>query len=154
MVIMMVGVISIEVDFPWGFQIYVIFVVLSEKWLLGTSPYLEDILHTPEVPDGNHDGWDKIHWTGFCLRFPKIYNTTGCLVENCYQEPPHTWRMSSILLRFLIVILMAGVNFIEPDVDVDADADFDAQVMLSCEIRLLCSLMKKVNKQQTTNTWS
>ena len=73
-------------------------------------------------------------------------------MENCYQEPPHTWRMSSILLRFLIVILMAGVNFIEPDVDVDADADFDAQVMLSCEIRLLCSLMKKVNKQQTTNT--
>ena len=37
------------------------FVVLNEKWLLGNSPYLEDILHTPEVPDGNHDGWDKIH---------------------------------------------------------------------------------------------
>ena len=55
----------------------------------------------------------------------------GCLVENCCQEPPHTWRMSSILLRFLMVILMAGVIFTEPDVDVDADAD--AEVMSSVE---------------------
>ena len=42
--------------------------------------------------------------------------------------------MSSILLRFLMVILMAdGVIFTEPDVDVDADADVDvdAEVMLS-----------------------
>ena len=43
----------------------------------------------------------------------------GCLVENCCQEPPHTWRMSSILLRFLMVIMMAGIIFTEPDVDVD-----------------------------------
>ena len=50
-------------------------------------------------------------------------------MENCCQEPPHTWRMSSILLRFLMVILMAGVIFAEPDVDVDADVD--AEVMLS-----------------------
>ena len=41
--------------------------------------------------------------------------------------------MSSILLRFLMMILMAGVIFTEPDVDVDADADVDvdAEVMLS-----------------------
>ena len=53
-----------------------------------------------------------------------------------------------------MVILMAGVIFTEPDVDVDAyaDADVDAEVMLSWEIRLLCALLKKVNKQwrQTT----
>ena len=35
--------------------------------------------------------------------------------------------MSSILLRFLMVIMMVGVIFIEPDVDADADAD--AEVM-------------------------
>ena len=54
-------------------------------------------------------------------------------MENCCQEPPHTWRMSSILLRFLMVILMAGVIFTESDVDVDAyaDADVDAEVMLT-----------------------
>ena len=51
------------------------------------------------------------------------------LMQNYCQEPPHTWRMSSILLRFLMVILMAGVIFAEPDVDVDVDAD--AEVMLS-----------------------
>ena len=41
--------------------------------------------------------------------------------------------MSSILLRFLMVILMAGVIFTEPDVDVDAyaDADVDDEVMLT-----------------------
>ena len=38
----------------------------------------------------------------------------------------HTWRMSSILLRLLMVILMAGVIFIKPDVDADVDADADA----------------------------
>ncbi len=57
MLIMMVGVISIELDFSWGFQKYVTLVVLSEKWLSGTSPYLEDILHPPELPDGDHDGY-------------------------------------------------------------------------------------------------
>ena len=37
--------------------------------------------------------------------------------------------MSSIFLRFLMVIMMVGVIFIEPDVDVDAYADADAEVM-------------------------
>ena len=52
-------------------------------------------------------------------------------MENYCQEPPHTWKMSSILLRFLMVILMAEVIFTEPDVDVDAyaDADADTEVM-------------------------
>ena len=36
--------------------------------------------------------------------------------------------MSSILLRFLMVILMAGVIFTEPDVDVDVDTDTDIEV--------------------------
>ena len=49
-------------------------------------------------------------------------------MENCCQEPPHTWRMSSILLRFLMVILMAGVIFTEPDVNVDVDADADLEL--------------------------
>ena len=35
---------------------------------------MEEILHPLEVPDGNHDDFDQIHQTGFCLRFPKIYN--------------------------------------------------------------------------------
>ena len=45
----------------------------------------------------------------------------------------HTWRMSSILLRFLMVILMPGVILTEPEVSVDADADADAdtELMLS-----------------------
>ena len=48
-------------------------------------------------------------------------------MENCCQEPPHTWRMSSSLLRFLMLILMAGVIFTELEVSVDVyvDADFD-----------------------------
>ncbi len=33
------------------------------------------------------------------------------LMQNYCQESPHTWRMSFILLRFLMVILMAGVIF-------------------------------------------
>ena len=38
--------------------------------------------------------------------------------------------MSSILLRFLMVIMMSGIIFTEPDVDVDADAGADANVEL------------------------
>ena len=54
-------------------------------------------------------------------------------MKNSCQEPPCTWRMSSILMRFLMVILMAGVILSEPEVsvDVDADADADAQLILS-----------------------
>ena len=74
-VIMMVGIIPIELDCSWGLKKYVILVVLSGKWLSGTSPYLEDIIHSPTVPDGDHDGWDHLHWTGFFLRFP---NYLGC----------------------------------------------------------------------------
>ena len=52
-----------------------------------------------------------------------------------------------------MVILMARVIFIKPDVDADADADADAELMLSWEIRLFSVLLKKVNddkQQQTT----
>ena len=31
------------------------------------------------------------------------------------QEPPHTWRTSSIILRFLMMIMMVGIIFIELD---------------------------------------
>ena len=50
-----------------------------------------------------------------------------------------------------MVILMAGVIFTEPDVDVDADGDVDVddEVMLSWEIRLLFGLLKKVNNERT-----
>ena len=37
------------------------------------------------------------------------------IFENFCQEPPHTWRITSILLRFLMVIMMAGVIFLELD---------------------------------------
>ncbi len=50
-----------------------------------------------------------------------------CLVENGRQEHPHTWMMSSFFpLMSLIMILMAGVTFTEPEVSVDADTDIDA----------------------------
>ena len=61
MVIMMVGVILIELDFALGFQKYIILGVVSEKYLSGTSLYLDDVLHPPEVPDGDHDGWGHLH---------------------------------------------------------------------------------------------
>ena len=56
MIIMMVGVIFIQLDFARGYQKCIILVVLSEKLLSRTSPYLEDVLDLPEVPDGHHDG--------------------------------------------------------------------------------------------------
>ena len=43
----------------------------------------------------------------------------------------HTWRISSILLRFPMVILMAGVFLTEPEVSVDDDADVDAKLIFS-----------------------
>ena len=65
MVIMMAGIIftepDVDVDFARGFQKYIILGVLSEKLLSGTSPYLEDILHPPEVPNGDHDGWSHLY---------------------------------------------------------------------------------------------
>ena len=39
----------------------------------------------------------------------------GCYMKNGCQEPPHTWRKSSILLRSLMVIMMVGVISIEVD---------------------------------------
>ena len=47
-------------------------------------------------------------------------------MKNGCQEPPQTWRMSSFLLRTLIMILMAGVIFTATEVIVDADADSNA----------------------------
>ena len=31
------------------------------KWWSGTSPYLEDVVHPSEVPDGDHDGLGHLH---------------------------------------------------------------------------------------------
>ena len=36
-----------------------------------------DFLEVPEVPDEDPDGWGHLHLTGFCQRFPKMYNTWG-----------------------------------------------------------------------------
>ena len=79
MVIMKVGVIFIEVDFAWAYQKIdnTILNTTSETLLSGTSPYMEDVLNPPEVPDHDHDGWVHLYWIWFCLRFPKIYNTLG-----------------------------------------------------------------------------
>ncbi len=46
-------------------------------------------------------------------------------MENCCEESPHTWRMFSFLLRFLIMNLMVGVIFTEPENSVDDDVDAD-----------------------------
>ena len=73
--------------------------------------------------------------------FPKIYNTFGCLVENGCQESPHTWRMSSFLL---ILILMAGVIFTEPELSVDVYADADAELR-GCYMKNGC--------QEPPHTW-
>ena len=70
-----VGAIFIPQDFASDFQNCIILGVLSEKLLSGTFLYLEDVLYLLEVPDGDHDGWDHLHSSGFCLRFPKMYNT-------------------------------------------------------------------------------
>ena len=54
----------------------------NTKWLSGISLYLEDIidlLEVPEVLDGDPDGWGHLHSTGFCPRFPKMYNTWGVM---------------------------------------------------------------------------
>ncbi len=61
MVIMMVGVIFIELEFACSFQKYIILGVFSEKLLSRTSLYLEDVIHLPEVPDVDHDGWSHLH---------------------------------------------------------------------------------------------
>ena len=45
--------------------------------VLNTSQYFEDILDHPHLTDCSHDGWGHLHWPGFCLSFPKIYNTWG-----------------------------------------------------------------------------
>ena len=60
MVIMMVWVIFIELEFACGFQKYILCGVFSEK-LLRTYLYLEDVIHLPEVPDVDHDGWSHLH---------------------------------------------------------------------------------------------
>ena len=57
--ILMVGVIAIQLDLVQGFQKCIILGVLCEKCPSRTSPYLEDILdlpEVPEVPDGGPDG--------------------------------------------------------------------------------------------------
>ena len=33
------------------------------KIFVRTSPYLEDVIHPPEVPDGDHDGLGHLHRT-------------------------------------------------------------------------------------------
>ena len=78
--ILMVGVIFIQLDFVQGFQKCIILGVLCEKCPSRTSPYLEDVLdllEVPEVPEEDHNGWSHVHSTVICLRFPKIYNTSG-----------------------------------------------------------------------------
>ena len=50
-----------KLDFAQGFQKYIILLVFSEKLLSRTSPYLEDVIHLPEVPDGDQDGWGHLH---------------------------------------------------------------------------------------------
>ena len=78
--VLMVGVIFIQLHFVQGFQKCIILGVLCEKCPSRTSPYLEDVLdllEVPEVPDGDPDGWGHHHSTGFCPRFPKMYDTWG-----------------------------------------------------------------------------
>ena len=34
---------------------------VNEQLLSGTSQYLKDVIHPPEVPDGDQDGWGHLH---------------------------------------------------------------------------------------------
>ncbi len=74
MVIMMVGVILIELNFALGFQKYIILGYLVKNCCKEPPHTWEDVIHLPEFPDGDHDGWGHLHSTGFCLGFPEIYN--------------------------------------------------------------------------------
>ena len=56
-------------------------------------------------------------------------------MENGCKEPLHTWRMSSFLLRSLIMVLIAGVTELEVSVDVDVDVDADADADAVAELR-------------------
>jgi len=40
------------------------------------------------LPDGDHDGWGLLHWTDYCLRFPKIYDTWGIWGEIVIKNLP------------------------------------------------------------------
>ena len=79
MVIMMVGVIIIELDYDLGFQKYIIlgcsvkncFQEPSLTWR--TSFILLRFLMVIMIVGS----WGLLPLTGFCLRFPKIYNTWG-----------------------------------------------------------------------------
>ena len=63
MVILMAGVIftDSDVDNATDSTTPTILRVLSKKLLSGTFTYLEDVLHPPEVPDGDLDGWGHFH---------------------------------------------------------------------------------------------
>ena len=109
--IMTVGIIFIQLDFAWGSQKHIILGMLCEKWLSGTSLYMEDVfdlLGVLEVPDGDHDSWSHLHSTGFCLGFPKMENTWGVM-----------WKMSSgTTLYFEDILYLLGIPEV-PDGDHD-----------------------------------
>ena len=76
--------------------------VFRGKLLLGTSTYLEDVLHPAEVPDGDHDGWDHLHWTWcWCWCWcctdadAKLLSGTSTYLEdvlrNLRGHPPSSW---------------------------------------------------------------
>ena len=56
----MIWVIFVQLDFALGFPKYIILGGLSENLSSGTSLYLEDVIHPPEVPDGDQYGWGQL----------------------------------------------------------------------------------------------
>ncbi len=57
------------------YLLYLLFLLYLLCLILFTD--LEDVLHPHEISDYNNYGKGHVHWTLFCLRFPKIYNTWG-----------------------------------------------------------------------------
>ena len=49
--------------------------VFGAKESSRTSLYLEDILDLLNLPGCDYVVWGCLYWTGFCLGFPKIYDT-------------------------------------------------------------------------------
>ena len=71
------GVTTNVLDFRPGFQKYITHRVNDEKESSRTSMYLEDDPELPDHPVCDHDTWRHLKCTGFCPRFPEIYDTWG-----------------------------------------------------------------------------
>ena len=60
-VIMMLEIVSIELDFASGFRKYMIHGVIGAKVFIKNLLYLEDFLDLLDLPEVDHDGLGHLH---------------------------------------------------------------------------------------------